>query len=176
MARRLIKVTDQKGMTMVELLVAMAISSILMVGVVAASLFLQRYMNNWQSRSKLLEELSFGMKAITSRLEVAKSIRQTTRGLECYTLSSTRDVISCKGGRLIVNEKPVTLRDVQIDSLGIERLSLSKPSSDTIFSMSGVRLVPGLFRVTLIGSTRKGLSDTLVTTVRCNYEYFKYAP
>ena len=176
MVRRLTKVTDQKGMTMVELLVAMAISSILMVGVVASSVFLQRYINSWQYQSKLLEELSFGMKAITSRLKSAKSIRQTTRGLEFLTLSSTKDVIRCNGGRLIINDKPVTLREVQIDSLSVERLSLSRPMSDTIFQTTGSQPTPGLFKVTLIGSTRKGLADTLVMTVRCNYEYFKYAP
>jgi len=161
---------------MVELLVAMAISSVLMVGLMAASIFLQRYMNNWQNRSKLLEEMSFCMKAITSRIEVAKSIRQTYGGLEFLTLGSRRDVIRCDAFRLIINDRSVTLKDIQIDSLGIERLSLSKPSSDTIFQTRGGQPVPGLFKVTLIGSTRKGLADTLVMIVRCNYEYFKYAP
>jgi len=176
MARQLTKVADHKGMTMVELLAAMAISFVLLVGVVAASIFLQRYIHTWQYRSKLLEELNFGLEAVTSRIETAKTIRQTVGGLDCSTHLAKQDIIVCQSGRLVINGRPVTLKDVLIDSLGIERLSLSKPPSDTMFSISGSQPIPGLFRVTLIGSTRKGLSDTLVTTVRCNYEYFKYAP
>lgn len=176
MRKRLLKRTDDRGMTMVELLVAMAVSSVLLVGMAAAGAFLQRYITTWQNRSKLMEELSFTLGTITRHVEQAHSVRLGNGRIDLESTTGARTTIEWADGILLVNRKSVTAVWLRIDSLGITKLPLFKPSPDTILSTGRGQSLPGLYQLTLIGSTDKGLTDTLSTIVRCNYEYFKYAP
>ena len=176
MLKRLSKHTNDKGMTMVELLVAMAISSVLLVGMVAASAFLQRYISTWQNRSKLMEELSFTLRSITRHVEQARSVRLGTRRIDLESDNGTRTSIEWTSGTLLVNRKSMTTSTFRIDSVGIAKLPLYRPTPDTILSTGRGQSVPGMYQVTIVGSTAKGLTDTLSTIARCNYEYFKYAP
>lgn len=161
---------------MVELLVAMAISSVLLVGMVAASAFLQRYISSWQNRSKLMEELSFTLRNITRHVEQARSVRLGNRRIDLESDNGTRSTIEWAGGTLLVNRKSMTASTFRIDSIGIMKLPLSRSITDTILSFGRGQSVPGMYQVTVVGSTAKGLTDTLSTIARCNYEYFKYTP
>ena len=161
---------------MVELLVAMAISSILLVGMVAASAFLQRYLETWQNRSGLAEELSYTLVTVSRHVEQCRSIRLGNRRIVIESENGSRTTIEWPAGMLLVNKKRMTASSCRIDSIGITEWPLSEPMSDTILSDSRGQSAPGIYHVTIIGSSGKGQIDTLWTTVRCSHEYFKYTP
>ncbi len=161
---------------MVELLVAMAISCILMIGVVAASVFLNRYISTRQKRAALLEELDYSLRTVSIHLEGAQAIRKISGGWRFYNPSRTTGTITLQSGKLLVDGRKLNLRNARIDSIGIDRISLAQTRADSIFQSSEKKLTPGLYAITVIGSNSHGFKDTLNGTIRCSYEYFKYAP
>jgi hypothetical protein len=58
-------------MTLAELVIALGLTSLLMVLVTSGALFVRKYVTDWTNRDKITEELAFLRDELTPRLESA---------------------------------------------------------------------------------------------------------
>lgn len=76
----------QRGFTLLELLLAMALTSILLASVAGASLAFMRTASESEVAGRLQRELVFSVEAIEQVLKVAYSVEQPTEGTPLYSV------------------------------------------------------------------------------------------
>lgn len=161
-------------MTLTELLVAMAISGVVLVAIVSATLFLQRYLAGWEKQDILSEELAFLAGELEKSAGQAIGIRLFQDSLRIET-----------GGRLITyswndgifqrNGDRLGRSGVSVTSLTLDEIGLRSGSADSILSTNGVTDPHGLYRLRIVVTSRGEKSDSLITILRNNHAYFKHS-
>lgn len=165
---------NHDGVTLVELVVAMAITSMLLIFIVSGSLFVQNYIDRWRQKDVLGEELAFLQTELSSAIRNGRSIRVRPDSLVLTTSNQMVTIYTLSGGRLYRNNKQLTRPGVRVDCLNVNSFELPHKSQTVNLREEGTSNVSGLYRLVLCVSDRRGNADTLSFVIRNSYEYFKH--
>ncbi len=166
---------DESGMTLIELLVAMAVSSVLIVSMVSASLFVQRFIGMWQKKETLVEELAHIQGDITKNLAGARTVALSRSSLK---IASTRGEVTSyvwADGQFLKNGRNLVRHGLKLDSLVITSIRLPNRTDSTTLRRSGSAVPTGLYEVFAMVSSLKGTAESLRFWVQNEYAYQKYS-
>ena len=165
---------NSRGLTLVELTVAMAITSILLVVMVSASLFVQRYLNNWQKRDDLSEELASLSSELAKPITTARQIRLFDDSMKTVSAGGQATTLDWHSGQLTRNGRSLTRSGIKIDSLSVARTALPNRRDGSTLEQVNSPQVPGVYEVFVRISDARAISDSLRVVVKNEYEYYKY--
>lgn len=170
---RLSCLSNEEGLTLVELLVALGLSGLVLMLVVTGSLFVQKFISDWSDRDKVTEELAFLSSELVPRIESCREIEQQGDTLIFQYTGSALASYTRESGTLSRDGRQLSRAELNVETVEITALGLQNPPSlDTL----GQEALPrGLYRLKLVVSDQRGNRDSLLTTVRNDYEYFKYS-
>lgn len=165
---------NDHGLTLAELLVAMGVSSIVLVMVVTGAVFVEKYVSRWRQRSQLATEASFVRSTLEQAIQQGFQVVQAGDSLLIRHRNRQRDLFSWAGGQLKLNGRQLVRHGVVVDSLAVRRVHLSEADSAFIFVADtlGARRT-GLYNVS--AGLRDGRGHHYVTSflVRNDHEYLK---
>ena len=170
------RLRNSRGVTLAELIVAMALTSMLLGLVVTGSLFLKRYINQWQERDRLMEELVFIEEELSRTMSKSQRINMHADSLVCLDSRSKMIVYRWHEGKLMKNGRQLSQSNLILGGIAISKMDLPLLSEDTILYRRGLIEPSGLYKLVAVVSDNQGNTDSLVTLVRNDYEYFKYTP
>lgn len=160
-------------MTLTELLVAMAISGVVLVAIVSATLFLQRYLAGWEKQDILSEELAFVAGELEKSAGQASDISQFQDSLVVIT-SGRQVTYTWKDGIFMRNDRRFGRSGVSVTALALHEIGLQTAPADSILSVNGVTDPYGLYRLRIVVTSRGEKSDSLITILRNDHAYFKH--
>ena len=168
-------IKNNRGVTLTELIVAMGISSILLVFVISGSLFVQEYLKSWKRKDKLFEELSFVATVLSKSIHEAREIHPYPDSLVCFSATRERTVYKWIDGHLFKNGNDLTRSGLTLDSLFVGSKGLPKSDNDSILTQGQDSRYSELYEVFVVVSDDKGsLSDSLRSVVKNEYIISKY--
>ncbi len=163
--------TSEKGFTLMELIVALGLVTLLLVLVVTGSIFVERFVHDWSDRDKLTEELIFIGQELIPKLERSQKIHVSSDSLVFTSGDLRTTTIFVDSGILHRNSQPISRAGMRVETLTVTRLIL--PEDSSLVNLDN--RPSGLYTLTVVLSDSRGNIDTLRTTVRNGYEYFKYS-
>lgn len=167
------RLANHRGLTLVELLVAMGVTSVLLMAIVTASLFLQRFIRTWEDKSALAEECSFARSELSRAIGTSRSISIWPDSLRCVSIDGIRTTYSWAQGTLTKNDNSLTRTNLRIDSMSVSSFPLHESgSSHTLLSTEDLR---GLYMLRFRISDKRLNSQSVSTLVRNEYEMGKYS-
>lgn len=165
--------TDERGVTLVELIVTLAVSSLMLVFVVSGSLFVRNYLQTWKQRDMVAEELAFVLAELSPGIQTSRSLQVSPGRLVIVSRLGDSTKYHWQDDQLHHNDKPLIRIGLHLDYLSLTQL---KRVSDTTSSSRSSVPTRGLYELTLIVSDENNNCDTLYTIVRNDYEFLKYYP
>jgi prepilin-type N-terminal cleavage/methylation domain-containing protein len=165
---------NDRGVTLIELVVALAISSILLVSMVSASIFVQKFVSNWQKKDSLAEELAFVRQELAPRIASAKQIGMSQDSLMVLGSDRRLTVYTWHGGMLRAGGRSLLGPAFHLDSLAVSRIVLRNYDPSPILKQAPSPQRSGLFELFIVLSSHKGQRDSLRVIVRNDYEYHTY--
>ena len=163
--------TNERGVSLAELVVAMAVTAILMVMVIYGAVFVQDYLSRWKHRDTVAEEISFVLDEMQEALTVCRSLSQSGDTLLCVMPDGALRTYTWRESALTRNGISLTRAGMQVNSLDISKYILNDRTQDTILVE---KAVPGLYVLSIVVSDKDGRVDSLSTLVRNDAEYFKH--
>jgi hypothetical protein len=148
----------------------MAATSILLVVVVSSSVFVQDYLSRWQKRDLLAEELAFVAEELAGNIRACNSYLLFEDSCTCVMPDGTKRAYDWSQGRLVRNGMNLTRRGLSVKDIAIGRFHLNEAGNDTILDNN---IAQGLYTITITVADGSGRVDSLSTTARNDYEYFK---
>lgn len=161
---------NERGVTLTELIVAMAVTSILMVIVGSGSFFVQKYLHQWKKHDAVAEELAMVSEVIVGGVTKCQSMQVSPERIVFRSLDGDSTVYSLSESKLLRNGQTLSREEFDVEKLVVERMQLQTPGSDSILVVDSIR---SLYRVVVVVSNRSGQVDSVATVVRNDYEYFK---
>lgn len=169
---RLYYVNNESGLTLAELIIALGLTSLLMVLVVSGTLFVKKYISDWSDRDKITEELAFATRELMPQIEDSRELDLYPYSLVCHTVTGARISYRWEGGVLRKDDHTLSRVGLKIDLLEIRTIPL--PADSTIATLSSANIDRGLYNLKIAVSDRRGNVDTLTTVGRNRYETLKY--
>jgi len=169
---RLSYINNQSGLSLAELIIALGLTSLLLVLVVSGALFVKKYISDWSDRDKITEELAFISQELLPQIEDSRRLDLYTDSLVCHTSTGTRIRYRWDGGILSKDEHTISRVGLKVDLLEIRTNLLLIDS--TIDTLSSVNTNRGLYSLKVAVSDRRSHVDTLTTVGRNRYEALKY--
>jgi len=166
-------IRNNKGVTIVELIVALGISSILLVFVISGSLFVQNYIRGWSQTDKLAEELVFLSHSIQSDISSSRQILLRDDSLICVSPGRSTVTYHWKQGAITRNERSLIRSGFKIDTLSIGNLPLPESDSSRILEIPKATSRTGLYQIWLVVSDGQNEKDSITFLVKNAYEYLK---
>jgi hypothetical protein len=164
---------NEKGLTLVELLVALGLTGLVLVLVVTGSLFVQKFIADWSDRDKVTEELAFLSREFVPKIEDCRNLETRGDTIIFHDTGYGSFVYVRNSGVLSRSDRPLSRSGLRVEAVDISVPGLpNQPFSDTLLQEA---LPRGLYQLKLTVSDQRGNRDSLLTTVRNNYEYFKYS-
>jgi len=165
---------NERGLTLTELIVALAISSILLIFVVSGNLFVQNYIRSWKQSDKIYEELAFVSSVISEAVFESRGINLYQDSLVCWSKTRDKTVYAWGDGSLDKNGAVLSRAGLRLDTLAIATLELQKEGDSVIFIKGQDVRRCGLFEVYIVISDARNLTDSLRSVVRNEYAIVKY--
>jgi len=133
MPRRLFaKIINKSGVTLVELLVSFFLISLLMVFIVSAYLFTQRFILNWEDEISIYQEADFILQLIKNDFNNYNSIRSDDSALIFTDDILGRLTYSVSGGDIFKNNRIINGSGFSCVSFKVEKINLTYPTPDSI--------------------------------------------
>jgi Tfp pilus assembly protein FimT len=161
-----------KGTTLVELLVAMTVSSILLISVVSASLVLERFLKYWHEKDAVAEEVAFLHKELARQFASSRAVQLFRDSLICVTPQLVKTSYDWGAGAFRRNGVSLTPSNIHVDSLTVSRIQLQNDGHPDILKSGDENARTGIYAVYIAVSTANGTTYSLRTVVRNEYEYF----
>jgi prepilin-type N-terminal cleavage/methylation domain-containing protein len=166
---------NNRGMTLVELTVAMAITGILLAGMVSASLFVQKFIGNWQKKDVTAEELAFVVKELTPQIANARIVSIFNDSIRLVDNKRLITSYSWSKGLFRKGNRNLLRTGTKIDRLTISRLALPYNLENNTLNKPDQNRTTGLFELFVKVTSKQGVSDSLKVMVRNEYEYHKFS-
>ncbi len=166
---------SERGVTLVELIVATAISSLILLFVVAGGVFVKDYLSKWKKRDLLTEEMVFLHKEISGALESARSVSLCDDSLVCHSHVGSDAHYRWAKGSIRKGSHELMREGFTLDTLAIAPYGLQDSVFDSILHVSGRPDRVPFFELLLVLSDQNGQADTLRSTIRNEYSYGKFA-
>jgi prepilin-type N-terminal cleavage/methylation domain-containing protein len=171
----LLSLRNNRGMTLVELTVAMAITGILLAGMVSASLFVQKFIGNWQKKDVTAEELAFVVKELTPPIANARTVSIFNDSLRLISNNRLITIYSWNKGLFRKGNRNLLRTGTKIDRLTISRSALSNNLENNTQNKPDQNRTTGLFELFVKVTSKQGVTDSLRIMVRNEYEYHKFS-
>ncbi len=165
---------SNRGVTLVELLVSLAITAILLVMVVSGTLFVQRYVERWRRQNSRAEEVAFAAQLLSEHMASCTSIARYPDSIVFFDSAKERACYRWPDGQLQSDRQILLQPGYSFEHLAITPFPLPQESPDTILRAAQVTR-PGLYFVRFAISDRSA-ADTCALLVRNFHEYYQYAP
>ena len=169
---RLCYVNNESGVTLAELIIALGLTSLLMVLVVSGALFVKKYISDWSDRDKITEELAFATQELMPQIEDSRALDLYPDSLVCHTVTGARIRYRWYGGVLRKDDHILLRVGLKIDLLEI--LANPLPIDFAKDTLGSANINRGLYYLKIAISDRRGNVDTLTTVGRNRYETLKY--
>ncbi len=164
-------VDNESGMTLAEVIVALGLTSLLMVLVVSGALFVKKYVADWSDRDKITEELAFIRDELTPHLESAAQFQSFTDSVFFRSAEGTTAKYRVTDGILTKGDRPLSRAGLKVMLLPMQPNPLPEDSiADTLTLNRHI----GLFSLAVAVSDKRGNVDTLRLVGRNRYESLKY--
>jgi type II secretory pathway pseudopilin PulG len=165
---------NSKGITLIELLVAMGLSTMLLVTVVSGGLFLEKYINQWKNQARLSEEIVLVRQTMESLMRDSRRVVITDTSVTCAYLNSSTHKLTWSRNVLSLQAKPLLRKGVLVDSFSITPLGLHHEVSPNILATDGSRHNRGLYQISVALSEGNKQSRSATFIVRNRYEQVSY--
>ncbi len=169
------QLTNDRGVTLTELIVALGISSLLLVLIVSGALFLRNYMNQWKRQDAISEELAFVRAEFSPTIRNSRSIQAFDDSALFTGMDGVSATYRWTDKYLMKDDRRITRAGLSLDRLAIARIGLSEPEKDTILTGIDGQCARGLYRLNMVVSNERDERDSLTAIVRNNHEYYKYS-
>ncbi|MEW5994044.1 MAG: type II secretion system protein [Candidatus Zixiibacteriota bacterium] len=163
---------NSKGVTLVELIVALGLSSILLVIIVSGSLFVQSYLRSWSQQGKLWEELVFIRQEITLALQAGRQMEIFPDSLICLSVTGARTKYKWNRDTFSKNGQNLLSRGLYVDSLIIVGFDSPGSGADTLTWRNELA---GCYSMVVVVSDGRGSSEKTQTLVRNQCRYRKHS-
>lgn len=167
------KIKNERGLTLMELVVSLGLVAILMVVFVSGNIFVHKMLKNWSSGNILLEEREYIHSILSEYTASCDAIVQDTidNSIKFYT---ARDSIVCwlNNGKLILMGKPAHRAEIMVRSVEVSPIELSGAIGEGIIIEQKLLQASCLYRINLRLSYR-GEEDESYTIVRNIKEFAK---
>ena len=114
-------IKSEKGITLVELLAALALLSVILLLASTVHLFAQKQMNNQEAAFQSESNVSLAINIITKEIRSATSVTATNNVLTINTTNNTTNVYQLNGSSLTKNNQPIITDLKQFDLNSIFR-------------------------------------------------------
>ena len=171
---RLLYRLNSKGITLIELLVAMGLSTMLLVTVISGGLFLEKYINRWRNQARFTEELVMVRQSTESLMNNSRRVILSDTSLACTALDASSQQLSWVDGILKLQGKPLLRNGVRVDSLSVTPLALHPEGSLDILSTDDTPARRGLYQIRVTLSEGNEHSWSAAFIVRNIYEVISY--
>ncbi|MEW6413253.1 MAG: prepilin-type N-terminal cleavage/methylation domain-containing protein [Candidatus Zixiibacteriota bacterium] len=166
--------TNNRGVTLVELIVALALSSMLLIFVVSGSLFVQDFLKERKSRDNLFEELAFVSGEIATCVSSSRFVSPYADSLMCISSLNEATTYAWHDGQVFENDRALLRSGVHLDTMAIMRLDLPKYADSTILNKEQQGIPLGLYEIYLVASDERNLTDSIRRVVKNEYIVIKY--
>ncbi|MEW5859461.1 MAG: hypothetical protein AB1861_19070 [Cyanobacteriota bacterium] len=158
-------------MSLAELVIALGLSSLLMVLVVSGALFVRRYIADWSNRDKVTEELAFLKDELALKLESAVRVQIFKDSLAINL--TDRNVIRywVSNGTIFKDGRQISRVGFSVHLCPLPTILLLQDS--TTDSLSAENTI-GVYNLAVAVSDSHGNADTLRLYGRNIYESLKY--
>jgi hypothetical protein len=168
---RLCYADNESGMTLAELVIALGLTSLLMILVVTGALFVKKYVADWSNRDKVTEELAFVRDELTPQLEAALTYRIFEDSILFQTADGTTKRYQVTDGILQKDGRQISRTGLTVALHTIPKNHLPENGLvDTLLARSQV----GVYCLAVVVSDRHSNVDTLRLVGRNIYESLKY--
>jgi prepilin-type N-terminal cleavage/methylation domain-containing protein len=168
------KFRTESGLTLVELLVAMAMSGVLFAIVIQGVVFIERYCQQWSQENKLVEEVIFCRNVFEDALTPASRITLFQDSLVAITPLNDTTRVSWKESTLRKNGRQQLADGTHLFKVTITRLPLPTQDSLSILEKKPTTTLPsGLYGITFVLEDSHANKKTSEFTVTNKDEYLK---
>lgn len=166
---------SERGVTLIELIVTLGLTSLLLVFVISGVLFMQRYINVWQHEDLVAEDTAYLAATLSDYLEHCRALRNYEDSLVFEHMDGSSSVFRRTNSALYYRSRSLLRAGLRLDSLAISQFSLPMSSEDTLLFAGHPDDVTGLYYLVIAVSGPQA-ADTFVAIVRNNYVYHKFTP
>lgn len=163
---------NESGFALVELLVVLALSSVVLLIVVTSALFVDKYVDRWSSRDRLDEEAVSIHNEFRGQAAEARSISDFGDSIVIVGRDDDRWVYSIAGGQVFRNGKPILRSGLLVASLSLSPFELQSQVDSVIIR----QVKRGLYRLEASIVNSRNDTCSIDAVLRCPYEYYKYSP
>jgi Tfp pilus assembly protein FimT len=165
---------NERGLTLVELIVTMGVSSVLVIILISGSLFIQKFLNQWRQQGSMTEDIVFVQQSLAESIERAKLISIWSDSLSITLTNGTATEYDWSKGLLLRNNVRLLQSHISVRELTITDNTLTAATDSAILTTNIGAGIHARFRINLVLRDERGLTDSLSFVVRNNYAYFKY--
>lgn len=159
-------------MTLVELMVALFLVSLLMVFIVSGNIFVKRYLGNWEDNNIIYEDGRFILSAISNDLKKAYEFSGSDSTGYIFSTGAKDSIIyEISEGGIYRNGKRINSADVFCSRFGLDKIMFQKNTPDSILIGGVINYQERLVNIKL-GLIYKKLSENFETSVRLQNENF----
>jgi prepilin-type N-terminal cleavage/methylation domain-containing protein len=147
----------KKGFTVIELLIAMVITAMILIGAGSILTFLLKSNNRVTQTNSLDQSENDLQSELYSAVRWAKAVSNTSNSLTTTALDDTVNVYALSSGKITKNGTPVTASDIVVSSFLVENLSQSPTYASVQMQIQLRHIQPGNVpkTITIVASQRK---------------------
>lgn len=159
---------NNKGLTLAELIIALGLSSLLLIFIISGSLFMKRYLFIWKNENRLYEELRLINSELSDKLQKANRIELFADSLS-VRVDTTMFVYNWATNQLIRNTHIITPNYLSNIELNVRKIPLLNSADSIILDENR----SGLYKIHIAIQDNYGQKDSLITIIKNNYVYYK---
>lgn len=168
------KINNNRGLTLLELVVALALTGMLLVFFIGANIFIQKVLMNWSQDNIVTEEREFLLEVIGDEVSACDSLSfdSSNMSLICYRIDDST-IFMLEDSNLLKNNKALNRYGVIVDKFEISQDVFTKTDGDSILKNSmHMQKSPVLYKIGITVSY-KGKTDVAVRKIRNVLAYSK---
>jgi hypothetical protein len=169
------RLREPEGATIVELVAAMGVASLLLVLVMTGSIFVQGYLRSWKQKDAVCEELVFLQCQLEQSIRTSRKIEVVADTIRFVSMSLVTSAYTVHSGTVFKDGRRLTQSGMHVECINVDRYPPKPDSAAAARTSDENRGYRGCYRLLLVVSDRQGNNDTLSSIVRNEYEYYKYA-
>ena len=167
--------TDERGVTLIELIVALGLTSLLVLFVISGVLFIERYIDRWKQRDQVAEDLAFVAATLTSHIQQSRLLHDYGDSLVFEGMDGRRTLFRRTSSGLYRAGQPLIRSGLRLGRLAIAPVQFSRLPEDTVTAAGRSGDITGLYHLVIVVSGPYA-ADTFTAIVRNDYEYCKFTP
>ena len=126
------QINNERGLTLVELIVTIGVSSVLVVILVSGTLFVQKYLDQWSRHGSLIEEIVLVQENLTENLRPARRIDVWADSLTAQATNGKITTYAWADSLLTKNGRSILRSGVRVHRLSITDFTLTEVANTTI--------------------------------------------